>query len=133
MKRQRLAKISLLAGMFFLPLGFDVAFKYALDTTGSFLCATLIFYCVSLLFFISSHLSRRKKAIADVLLAGGMFFLPLGFDVLLGLTMHIVGGYWLAIKIFYAISALFFCAYFYFSRSNPMQTFLSFSRRFIRK
>ena len=126
--KRRLAKIALLAGMFFLPLGFDVAFKYALDITGSFLFATLIFYCVSLAFFISSYLSKDKLK-SDYLMLCGMFFQPLGFDILLGITYHLVGSYWLAIKIFYVISACFFSAYFYLSGHNPIDAAKNYIRR----
>jgi len=41
-----------------------------------------------------------------------MFFLPLGYDVLLAWLMEITGGYWPAVRIFYCISGLFWLAYF---------------------
>ena len=125
--REKLAKISLLAGMFFLPLGFDVAFKYILDLTGSFLCATLTFYCVSLSFFISSLFVHKK--LRDVFLALGMFFLPFGFDFLLWHTVHLVGSYWKAIRIFYVISAGFFTTYFVLARRNPMKILREYVKR----
>lgn len=50
----------------------------------------------------------------------GMFFNPLGFDVLFKLVLDLAGSYWVTTGIFYFVAALFFGLYFYFSRTNPV-------------
>lgn len=52
----------------------------------------------------------------------GMFFNPLGFDVLFKLVLDLTGSYWVTTGIFYSVAALFFGLYFYFSRTNPVAT-----------
>lgn len=50
-KKYKLATLSLMTGMFFLPLGYDSAFKLIMDWTGSYWFADLIFYFISVVFF----------------------------------------------------------------------------------
>ena len=49
--KKRLATLSLMAAMFFLPLGYDVAFYILQKLVNSYLITTLFFYLVSLGFF----------------------------------------------------------------------------------
>jgi hypothetical protein len=42
----------------------------------------------------------------------GMFFNPLGFDLLFALVMEITGSYWITSGIFYCISFTFFILHF---------------------
>lgn len=64
-KRTRLKRVnslrdvSLMAAMFFLPLGYDFLFKTLLDITGSFWATDIIFYCLSGFFWLVYYLSSR--------------------------------------------------------------------------
>ena len=49
--RKRLATLSLMAAMFFLPLGYDVAFFMLQKLVDSYLITTLFFYLLSAAFF----------------------------------------------------------------------------------
>ena len=49
--RKRLATLSLMTAMFFLPLGYDVAFFMLQKLVDSYVITTLFFYLVSLSFF----------------------------------------------------------------------------------
>jgi uncharacterized membrane protein len=49
--RKRLATLSLMMAMFFLPLGYDVAFFMLQKLVDSYVITTLFFYLVSALFF----------------------------------------------------------------------------------
>lgn len=51
--RNKIATVCLFMGTFFLPFGFDVIFYQIMRLTGSYLTTTLIFYCISGLFFTS--------------------------------------------------------------------------------
>lgn len=58
-----LAKICLVLGTFFNPLGFDAAFALVTKLTGSYIVTDLIFYGVALLFFgLYFLLSRRSES-----------------------------------------------------------------------
>ncbi len=48
----------------------------------------------------------------------GIFFLPIGYDFIFYLVIQLVGSYWIADLIFYALSGIFFSLYFYGSRKN---------------
>jgi uncharacterized membrane protein len=49
--RKKLATLSLMAAMFFLPLGYDVAFFMLQKLVDSYVITTLFFYLVSASFF----------------------------------------------------------------------------------
>ena len=49
--RKKLATVSLMAAMFFLPLGYDVAFYMLQKLMDSYLITTLFFYLLSAAFF----------------------------------------------------------------------------------
>lgn len=49
--RKRIATLSLMTAMFFLPLGYDVAFFMLQKLIDSYVITTLFFYLVSALFF----------------------------------------------------------------------------------
>jgi hypothetical protein len=49
--RKRIATLSLMIAMFFLPLGYDVAFFMLQKLIDSYVVTTLFFYLVSALFF----------------------------------------------------------------------------------
>lgn len=45
--------LSLMLGMFFLPLGYDALFKFMMDITGSYWGADVVFYSISGFFWLS--------------------------------------------------------------------------------
>jgi cellulose synthase/poly-beta-1,6-N-acetylglucosamine synthase-like glycosyltransferase len=65
-KRQKLKILrssrdaSLMAAMFFLPLGYDLLFKTLLDYTGSFWATDIIFYSLSGVFWLSYFLLSKS-------------------------------------------------------------------------
>jgi hypothetical protein len=59
-----------------------------------------------------------RKHVATTFLILATFFNPLGFDALFALIMKWTGSFWLTDSIFYALSLLFFGAYYFMSRSN---------------
>ena len=59
--RSVLAKICLVFGTFFNPLGFDAAFALVTKLTGSYMITDIIFYSVALLFFGLYFILSRKK------------------------------------------------------------------------
>jgi len=50
---------SLMMAMFFLPLGYDALFKLAMDLTGSYWGADIVFYSISGCFWLSYILLSR--------------------------------------------------------------------------
>lgn len=50
----------------------------------------------------------------------GMFFNPLGFDILFYMILKATGSYGITTFIFYLLSVLSFGLYFYFSKINPL-------------
>ena len=60
-RKENIAKIFLVLGTFFNPLGFDAAFAFTTKLTGSYFVTDLIFYGVALLFFGLYFLLSRKK------------------------------------------------------------------------
>ena len=56
-----LAKICLVLGTFFNPLGFDAAFALVMKFTESYILTDIIFYSVALLFFGLYFILSRKK------------------------------------------------------------------------
>ena len=59
-----LKTISVMLAMFFNPLGFDILFKIVLDWTGSFWKTDIIFYSISIAFFIL-YLCLNSKSKVD--------------------------------------------------------------------
>jgi hypothetical protein len=59
-----------------------------------------------------------RKHVATIFLILATFFNPLGFDALFALIMKWTGSFWLTDSIFYALSLLFFGAYYFTSRYN---------------
>jgi hypothetical protein len=55
-----LAKVCLILGTFFNPLGFDAAFALMTKLTKSYIVTDIIFYSVALLFFGLYFLLSRK-------------------------------------------------------------------------
>ena len=57
----------------------------------------------------------KKKSVLhkmkDLSLILAMFFLPLGYDVLLASLMKTTGSYWSAVMVFYFVSGFFWLAY----------------------
>lgn len=58
-------QLSLMLAMFFLPLGYDGLFALLMELTESFWITDLIFYCISVLFFISYYLLNRYLSNCD--------------------------------------------------------------------
>lgn len=69
---------------------------------------------------------RKKAAILCLML--GMFFNPLGFDVLFKMVLNLTGDYWTTDFIFYSAAVIFFVLYFYFSGINPFKNINSYIR-----
>jgi len=51
---------SLMLAMFFLPFGYDALFKLIMDLTGSYWIADIVFYSISVSFFISYFLLTKR-------------------------------------------------------------------------
>lgn len=51
----------------------------------------------------------------------GMFFNPMGFDILFYTIYQLTGSYGITTFIFYLLSAFCFGLYFYFSKINPIK------------
>lgn len=66
-QKKRLATISLILCTFFNPLGFDALFALVMKWTNSYWTTDIIFYCISLLFFII-YLSLNNDTKAKYLL-----------------------------------------------------------------
>lgn len=112
--RKRLATLSLMMAMFFLPLGYDVAFYMMQKLVNSYVLTTSFFYLVSLsLFGLYSYLSDERLKTISLML--GMFFLPLGYDIAFYMIYGAIGSYLLSTLIFYTISAGFFGLHIYLS------------------
>ena len=59
--RQNLAKMCLVIGTFFNPLGFDAAFSFVMKLTGSYWITDGIFYGLALSFFGFYYILSRRK------------------------------------------------------------------------
>ena len=66
--RSVLAKICLVLGTFFNPLGFDAAFALMMKFTGSYILTDIIFYSVALLFFGLFFILSRNKTKSETYL-----------------------------------------------------------------
>lgn len=51
----------------------------------------------------------------------GMFFNPMGFDILFYMILQLTNSYAITTFIFYLLSALCFGLYFYFSKIDPIK------------
>ena len=60
-------RILLISSYTLLPLGYDILFSYTMKITGSFLHATITFYCISFTFFCLYLVVRyiTKKAVLN--------------------------------------------------------------------
>ena len=76
---------------------------------------------------------RTKKKFALWCLTFGMFFLPAGYDALFKFVMDLAKSYWVADIMFYCISLILFCGYFYFSDTNPITAFMKMYKRNLRR
>jgi hypothetical protein len=112
--RKRLATLSLMMGMFFLPLGYDMIFYLMQKVVDSYVITTLFFYLVSLGLF-GLYFSSSKEQIKTISLMMGTFFLPLGYDVAFYMIYGLVKSYLISTLFFYLISAIFFGLYIYLS------------------
>ena len=63
-----------------------------------------------------------NRKIATLMLMLGMFFNPMGFDILFYTTFQLTGSYGITTFIFYLLSAASFGLYFYFTKLNPFKT-----------
>lgn len=69
-KREKLAIICLMFGMFFNPFGYDAIFKMILDATGSYWITVHVFYLIAAFFFglyflfgkVNPFFELKKKA-----------------------------------------------------------------------
>lgn len=52
----------------------------------------------------------------------GMFFNPMGFDILFYMVLQLTNSYGITTFIFYLLSASCFGLYLYFSKLNPFKT-----------
>lgn len=50
-KQKKMGTLCLMLSTFFLPMGYDAAFKLLMDWTGSYWITDLTFYLISLFFF----------------------------------------------------------------------------------
>ena len=66
--RNVLAKICLVLGTFFNPLGFDAAFALMMKFTGNYILTDIIFYSVALLFFGLYFILSRNKTKSETYL-----------------------------------------------------------------
>ncbi len=76
---------------------------------------------------------ENKEKLAAAALILGTFFLPFGFTSLFKITIDITGSYWMADKVFYVISGLFFLLYCYLTGTNPIKYFSNKLKSFIKK
>lgn len=76
---------------------------------------------------------RTKKKVALWCLTFAMFFLPAGYDAIFKFIMDLANSYWVADIVFYFISIVLFCGYFYFSEINPINAFIKWYKRNMRK
>jgi hypothetical protein len=58
---KKLTSLSLMAGTFFCPLGYDIIFKILMDWTGGYWPTIVIFYCLSALFFGLAFVSQKYE------------------------------------------------------------------------
>lgn len=61
MKIENLMSLTLILSVFFLPFGFDFLFYVTLQITKSYFITDIIFYGISISFFIA-HLILKKKS-----------------------------------------------------------------------
>jgi len=110
-----LGTVTLMGGMFFLPLGYDVLFLNLMKLTGSYWITDFIFYCLSALFFILHYSFSRK-----ILLMLGTFFLPFGYDFLFKTILDYTGSYVITDSVFYITSFVLFIIHFTINKTNPL-------------
>jgi len=65
--KEKLATISLMMGMFFLPFGYDALFKVILDWTHSYWTTDVVFYSLSAVFFMSYYYFSNTNPVKAVL------------------------------------------------------------------
>jgi len=60
-KLEKIRIVFLVLATFFNPLGFDALFALTMQWTGSYLVTDIIFYCISIFFFLCYYLSSRGQ------------------------------------------------------------------------
>lgn len=116
--RKWLANVALMMAMFLNPLGYDALFYGVLQATGgSYVLTTSIFYLLSALSFGVYLFSPNKN---KWFLAAGMFFNPLGYDVLFYMVYGLLGSYMLANLMFYIGALTFLGVFLWLAKVNPM-------------
>jgi hypothetical protein len=120
--KKKLATLCLMTGMFLNPLGFDIVQLILIRLTGSLLGANLVLYCLSALFFgLYFYFSyRNNQKYSTICLMIGMFFCPIGFDIVQFSLITLVGSIIKANLILYAFAISFFGLYFYIEETNPI-------------
>ncbi len=121
MKREKLATMCLMLGMFFNPFGYDALFKVCMDLLGGYWNAVGLFYCLALALFLA-YLAKRR----NFFLMAALFFNPFGYDVAFKTVMDLTGSYWITTSFFYLAAGSLFGLYFYFSRTNPVEASISY-------
>ena len=65
---------------------------------------------------INNQQKTNLEVLTQILLMAGMFFNPLGFDIIFKMMLDATNSYWITTGIFYGISLSFFGLYFLFYR-----------------
>jgi hypothetical protein len=115
-KKEKIATLCLMAGMFFNPFGFDAVLLIAMKLTGGYWDAIILLYCLVALFATLYYFYRK-----NVYLMLALFVNPFGYDALFAWTMKQTGSFIAADLIFYGIAFIFFGIYFYLVKLHPIK------------
>jgi hypothetical protein len=115
-KKEKIATLCLMAGMFFNPFGFDAILLIAMKLTNGYWNAIILLYSLVALFAILYYYYRK-----NFYLMMALFVNPLGYDALFAWTMKQSGSFLYANLFFYSIALIFFSVYFYLSKLHPVK------------
>ena len=127
-KKEKIATLCLMLGMFFNPFGFDAVLLVAMKLMGGYWNGIILLYCFVALFAILYYFYRKNSYLMLAL-----FVNPFGYDALFAWTMKQTCSFASADMVFYGIAFAFFGAYFYIIKLHPIRYAIdSFNSLFLR-
>jgi hypothetical protein len=104
-------------------MGFDILVYKLNQLTTDYWSTMYVLYAFALLFFGLSYLSfkKLKRGLGNIFLTLGLFFNPLGYDVIVYYINMLTKDYWMTMSIMYMLAGIFFGLFMYFDNINPIK------------
>lgn len=121
--RKVLGTVCLGLSTFLNPMGFDILVYKLNQLTTDYWSTMYVLYAFALLFFGLSYLSfkKLKRSLGNIFLTLGLFFNPLGYDVIVYYINVLTKDYWMTMSIMYMLAGIFFGLFIYLDNINPIK------------